>query len=101
VAQVTDYRLLLDHDAELVVRFLTERREVLIYRVVLLAIRDGAQHTVRVFDNAHGRNDMHRYRQGDKQPAETFSEATPGEAMREAIRWVLDSYREMIETWQP
>jgi hypothetical protein len=97
----TDYRLALDHDAEIVVRFSTDKQGVTSYRVVLLAVIDGEQHAVRVFDNAHGVHDMHRYEGQTKLPAETFSTATAGEAMRDAIGQVLGSYREMIEVWKP
>jgi hypothetical protein len=94
-----DYREILDHDAEVIVRFITERGAVIRYRVVLVAVVGGEEHTVRVFDNAHGRNDMHRYVSGEKRPAEEFSQASPGEAMRVAIRWAQQSYREMIDAW--
>jgi hypothetical protein len=101
MAKDIDYRYPLDHDAQIVVRFTTERDEVVRYRVVLLAVYEGEDRTVRLFDNAHGVNDMHRYEGAEKQEAETFSQASPREAMYEAIRWVLGSYREMIDAWAP
>jgi hypothetical protein len=95
-----DYRVPLAHNAELVVRFQTDRNGVTTYRVVLVAIAEDWQHTVRVWDNVHGPNDVHRYIKGVKQPAENFSSSTAGDAMREAIRSIFGSYREMIETWE-
>src|SRR5688572_5933545 len=56
----TSYRLQLAGAAELVVWFLTERGKVISYSVVLLALHEDAWHAVRVHDNAHGANEMHR-----------------------------------------
>jgi hypothetical protein len=44
---------------------------------VLTVDRDGEDQTVRVYDGAHGVNDLHRYsRSGGKQPAETCHSGT-------------------------
>jgi hypothetical protein len=57
--------------------------------------------TVRVYDGAHGVNDMHRYdRSGEKASAETFHAGTLGEGMRAAITAVRTGYKEMIEAWR-
>lgn len=57
--------------------------------------------TVRVYDNAHGVHDMHRYnRAGEKQPAEAFHDGSASEALQSALDAVRDSYREMIESWR-
>jgi hypothetical protein len=62
---------------------LTERGNVISYSVVLLALHGGAWRTVRVYDNAHGANEMHRYTlAGGKQPAELVHAAPPEEARR-------------------
>lgn len=80
------YRILLAVAAMLSVWFVTDRDEVLEYAIVLLVEQDGRWRTARVYDNAHGHNDMHRYTlTGGKQPAESFqSTADAGEAMRAA-----------------
>jgi hypothetical protein len=57
--------------------------------------------TVRVYDNAHGVHDMHRYNQaGEKQPAEVLHHGSASEALQSALRSVRDGYREMIESWR-
>jgi hypothetical protein len=97
----TDYRIILAHDAQLVVRFATERGYVLTYRVVLLALHEGEWEAVRVYDNVHGRNEMHRYTdEGVKEDAETFSEASAAEALRQAREEALANYREIIDSWK-
>jgi len=75
--QTTSYRLPLSNQAELLVWFVTERGAVISYSVVLVAQHQGAWHTIRVYDNAHGRNEVHRHTlAGGKQPAEPFSPAS-------------------------
>lgn len=100
--QITSYRLRLAEDAQLVIWFATERGRVVSYSVVLLAVHDGRWQTVRVYDNAHGQNEMHRHTaSGGKQPAEPFSDASKaGVAMRAAREAVLAGYDKMIETWR-
>lgn len=41
--------------------FVTERGVVISYSVVLVAQHRGAWQTIRVYDNAHGQNEMHRH----------------------------------------
>jgi hypothetical protein len=83
------------------VRFLTRRSEVIDYAIVLLSYEHDELRAVRVYDNAHGNHDMHRYnREGVKQAAETFHQGSAGEAMRSAIEAVRSGYREMIESWR-
>lgn len=68
------------------VEFKTVRRDVVDYAVVLLVDVDGKIETVRVYDGAHGQNELHRYtRSGGKQPAEVVHDGTLGEGMRAAI----------------
>lgn len=50
--QTTSYRMRLAEDATVVVWFATQRDLVVSYSIVLL----------RVYDNAHGHNEMHRTR---------------------------------------
>ncbi len=93
---------MLDHElrALLAVEFTVCRCEVLDYAVIL-AIDDGwAVETVRVYDGAHGFNEMHRYRRiGKKTPAEIFHHGTLGEGMRAAIALVRDDYQGLIAAW--
>jgi hypothetical protein len=97
----TGYRDQLDAAAAIDVRFTTAREAVIEYSVVLLAL-DGAQwRTVRLYDNAHGAHDMHRYtRSGDKQPAQAFHQGTAAEAMRDAVAAIRAGHQEMIEAWR-
>jgi hypothetical protein len=56
--------------------------------------------TVRLYDGAHGENELHRYtREGGKQPAEVFHRGTLGQRMRAAIEEVERGYQAMIESW--
>ena len=97
----TTYRLRFSHEAELVVWFLTERGRVVSYAVVVLALHEGEWHPVRVYDNAHGRHEVHRHTlTAGKQPADTFHEGGPAEAMRAARDEVLAGYARMIEAWR-
>jgi hypothetical protein len=67
------------------VSFTTRRREITDYAVLLTFEFEGEVHTVRLYDGAHGINEMHRYtRAAGKQPAEIFHSGTLGEGMREA-----------------
>jgi hypothetical protein len=54
---VLDYEV----GARVVVEFSTRGREVIDYAVVLTVDEDGEAVTVRVYDGAHGVNDMHRH----------------------------------------
>ncbi len=95
------YRLPLSDQAELLVWFVTERGAVISYSVVLVARHQEAWHTIRVYDNAHGRNELHRHTaSAGKQPAEAFLPGDFGEAMRAARAEVLAGYEKMIEAWQ-
>ena len=82
------------------VHFETRRRTVTTYAVVLLLDEDGAWKTVRVYDGAHGQNEMHRHtRSGGKHAPTVFHAGTLGEGMRAAIDDCRHGYREMIEGW--
>ena len=99
--QPTSYRLPLSDQAEVLVWFVTERGKVVSYSVVLVAQHQGAWHTIRVYDNAHGQNEVHRHTlAGGKQSAESFLPGDFGEAMRAAQAEVLARYDKMIEAWQ-
>jgi ferredoxin-NADP reductase len=74
------YRDVLDYEvgARIVVEFTSRGREIVDYAVVLTVDDEhGEAVTVRVYDGAHGVNDMHRHdRAGDKAPAESFHAGT-------------------------
>lgn len=83
------------------VEFTTDGREVTDYSVVLLLERDGSRETVRVYDGAHGHNEMHRYTySGEKQPGELFHAGNLGEGKRAAIAEIERAYGEMVEGWR-
>lgn len=67
----------------------------------MLVVADGGRlATVRVYDGAHGHNEMHRYSQaGGKQAAVVFHPGTLGEGMRTAIEDIKQGYVEMIRGW--
>lgn len=68
----------------------------------MLVTQDAGQpQTVRVYDAAHGCNEMHRYtKELGKQPAENFHRGTLGEGMRTALEHIKDTYEEMIDGWR-
>ncbi len=98
------YRDVLNYEigVRIVVEFTTQGSDVLDYAVVLTVDDEaGEATTVRVYDGAHGVNDMHRHdRGGEKAPAETFHAGTLGEGMRAAINEVRTGYKEMIDAWR-
>jgi hypothetical protein len=68
---------------------------------VLTVEQEGEIHTVRLYNGAHGINEMHRYtRTAGKQPAEVFHGGTLGEGMRAATKQIKSTYQSMIEAWQ-
>lgn len=97
------YRRVLDHalGALLRVQFTTQGSDVIDYAVVLLLDTEKGTETIRVYDAAHGHNEMHRYtRSAGKEPGTAFHGGTLGEGMRAAIAEVERGYREMIEGWE-
>lgn len=70
------------------------------YAVMLQLRIEGQWQTVRLFDNAHGNHDMHRYTGFEKQPAERFSEGAPNEVAPEAIRHLIDHWEAIAESWK-
>ncbi len=68
-----DFEIPVAPDTEILIEFKTERREITGYTVLLRAHRHGEWHEVRVWDNAHGVNEMHRYtRSSGKRPGIIF-----------------------------
>lgn len=80
--------------------FETEKGNVVQYSVVLVLATPFGVETIRVYDAAHGFNEMHRHtRTGGKQDGVVFCAGTLGEGMRTAIEDVKRCHREMIEGW--
>ncbi len=97
-----DYTRLLDRllGVFMHVEFKTVGRDVVDYAVVLLVDVDGDLETVRLYDGAHGENELHRYtREGVKQPPEIAHRGTLGQGMRAAIEEIERGYQTMIESW--
>lgn len=85
----------------MVVDFRTAGKEVTGYSIVLLFEGDGRLETIRVYDSAHGINEMHRYtRSGGKQDGVEAHSGTLGEGMRSAQEEIKRSYIAMIEGWK-
>jgi hypothetical protein len=96
------YDRVLDGAVLMYVEFKTEPRgrSIVDYSVVLVVEVDDRKETVRVYDGAHGENELHRYtRDGHKQAAEVFDRGTLGEGMRAAIEEIKRGYEEMIDGW--
>lgn len=85
----------------MVVEFTNEGRVVTDYVVVLVRGKGEAAETIRVYDGAHGNNEMHRYTTSDgKQTGKPFHSGTLGEGMRAAAKAIKEGYPEMIEGWE-
>jgi hypothetical protein len=83
------------------VDFTTERGVMVDYSVVLVVGSKAEAETVRLYDGAHGRNEMHRYSNGrGKRSAEVFHRGTLSEGMQVAISEIKDGYARMIEGWR-
>jgi hypothetical protein len=98
-----NYLRILDHvrGAMLRVEFTTDGREITDYAVVLLLEVGDATETIRLYDGAHGHNEMHRYSRSEgKQTGTPFHSGTLGEGMRAATEEIERRYREMIEGWE-
>ena len=79
----------------------TKRGRVVGFRVVLLTGTSQGWETVRVFDSAHGFNEVHRYTQtGGKQTGTLFHSGTLAEGFTAAIDEVEKGYVAMIEGWR-
>jgi hypothetical protein len=102
-AMAPDYIRTLDRarGIRMAVEFTSEGREITDYAVVLVCERGTSAETIRVYDGAHGHNEMHRYTSGaGKQSGMPFHSGTLGEGMRAAIEEIRSGYREMIEGWE-
>lgn len=101
-AVVDEYVEILDRALGIAIQVKFERtgRGIDGYAVVLVAEIQSTVEAIRVFDSAHGVNEMHRYtRSGGKQTGTTFHSGTFGEGMRAATSQIESGYRQMIEGW--
>ena len=88
----------LSADARILVHL--EGRPMERYAVMLQLRIEGKWQTIRLLDNAHGDHDMHRYTGSRKQPAERFAEGTVSEVAPEAIRYLIDHWEAIAESWK-
>jgi hypothetical protein len=74
--------------------------EVTDYSLVLVVRTQGQIAIVRIYDAAHGFNEMHRFTRRDgKQRGLRFHRGTLGEGMRAAMGSIKSNFQQMIEGW--
>lgn len=87
---VGDARILIDLDGRPLERY-----------AIMLQLRiEGRWQTIRLFDNAHGDHDMHRYTGDEKQPAERFAEGAANEVVPQAISYLIDHWKAIADIWR-
>jgi hypothetical protein len=71
------------------------------YAIMLLALRDGAWHTVRTFDNAHDAEEHHehRYVGSEKQPP-AVTHGPVNDAMHTAELNLLRCWSDIVHEWE-
>jgi hypothetical protein len=69
------------------------------YAVMLQLRIEGSWQTIRLLDSAHGDHDMHRYTGSKKQPAERFADGHANEVAPKAIRYPIDHWEAIAESW--
>lgn len=95
------YRINLEAGIDISVRYTLDHNQLAVYAVLLLVEESGTWFPVRLYDNAHGQRDLHRYtEQGGKQQAEPLPENPPAQAMIEAIEAIKAGHEEMIRSWR-
>ena len=84
----TQFPRILSDTAFAAVDYTTDRGVLTRYAVTLVAWHRGQWHTVRVYDNTHGQNDLHRHTLAEgKQPAETLHQGRrPRHSTRRSTR---------------
>jgi hypothetical protein len=70
------------------------------YAVMLQLWIEGRWQTICLLDNAHSDHDMHRYTGAEKQPAERFAEGSVNEVAPMAIRYLIDHWEAIAESWK-
>lgn len=85
----------------MIVEYTTERGLMVDYSVVLVLESDSGPDTIRLYDGAHGFNEMHRYSSGGgKRSGEVFHRGTLSEGMQIAIEAIKTGYARMVEGWE-
>jgi len=85
-------------NARILVEF--EGRPLERYAIMLQLQIDGRWQTIRLFDNAHGDHDMHRYTGSEKQPAERFAEGAVNEIAPQAIDYLIEHWEAIADSWR-
>lgn len=97
----TEYDLALSGSAIVYARLDTVHGGADSYAVTLVAEEEGELRAVRVYDNAHGSPEMHRYdRAGEKGPAESAPGASASEGFNMALDLISNGFQEMIDGWR-
>ena len=84
--------------ARILVEF--EGRPLERYAIMLQLQIEGRWQTIRLFDNAHGDHDMHRYTGSEKQPAERFAEGAVNEVAPQAIDYLIEHWEAIADSWR-
>jgi hypothetical protein len=77
-----------------------EGRPLRRYAVTLEVHSGSGWQTVALFDNAHGRHDMHTYTGETKQPAKRFMEGDPRDVLPAAIAFLVNHWEAIVEAWK-
>ena len=85
-------------DARILVEF--EGRPLERYAIMLQLRTEGKWQTIRLFDNAHGDHEMHRYTGSEKQPAERFAEGAVNEVAPQAIDYLIEHWEAIADSWR-
>ena len=88
----------LGENARILVEF--DGRPLERYAIMLQLQIDGRWQTIRLFDNAHGDHDMHRYTGSEKQPAERFAEGAVNEIAPQAIDYLIEHWEAIADSWR-
>jgi hypothetical protein len=95
VSPRTEYDLALSGGAIVYARLDTEHGAAVSYAVTLVTEEEGELRAVRVYDDAHGSPEMHRYnRVGEKGPAEPAPGASASEGFNMALDLISDGFQE-------
>jgi len=84
----------------LYVEFRTLGPEVIDHSLVLVMRVQGKIEIVRIYDAAHGFNELHRFTRRDgKQRGVPFHRGNLGEGMRAAMSSIKSNFQQKIEGW--
>jgi len=71
------------------------------YAIILVALREGRLHNVRVFDNSHGREEHHEHRfRGEEKLPPTVTYGPVNSAMNAAEAKIKRHWRAMVLVWE-